>query len=94
MPGAKLQGEQWFPIKLNDVKRESVFETSGTQRKGFLSTLQEENEVAEIKKIIWLNGKKRYGSMAVYLATQADAQALLNRRVVQVRGEAAFSDMC
>lgn len=92
MPGAKLQGEQWFPIKVNDVKRESVFETSGTQREDFLGTLQEENEVAEIKKIIWLSGKTRYGSMAIYLATQANAQALLSRRVVHVRGEAAFSD--
>ena len=92
MPGAKLQGEQWFPIKVNDVKRESVFETSGTQREDFLSTLQEENKVTEIKKIIWLSGKKRYGSMAIYLAAQADAQALLSRRIVHVRGEAAFSD--
>ena len=92
MPGAKLQGEQWFPIKVNDVKRESVFDTSGVQREDFLSTLQEENEVAEIKKIIWLSGKKRYGSMAIYLTTQADVQALLSRRIVHVRGEAAFSD--
>lgn len=92
MPGAKLQGEQWFPIKVNDVKRESVFETSGTQREDFLGTLQEENEVAEIKKIIWLSGKTRYGSMAIYLATQANAQVLLSRRIVHVRGEAAFPD--
>lgn len=92
MPGAKLQGEQCFPIKLNDVKRDSVFETSGTLREDFLSTLQGENEVAEVKKTIWLSGKKRYGSMAVYLAKQADAEALLSRRIVHVRGEAAFSD--
>ncbi|KAJ5300186.1 hypothetical protein N7508_007429 [Penicillium antarcticum] len=64
MPGAKLQGEQWFPIKVNDVKRESVFETSGTQREDFLSTLQEENKVTEIRKnhlakwkeTLWIHG--------------------------------------
>lgn len=34
-PGAKLQGEQWFPLKLNDVKKESVFEASVAQREDF-----------------------------------------------------------
>ena len=76
---------------MSDVKRESVFETSGTQRNDFLRTLQEENEVAEIEKIIWLSGKKGYGSMAIYLATHADAEALLSGRIVHVRGEAAFA---
>jgi prefoldin subunit 5 len=33
LPGAKLQGEQWFPIKLNDVKKESVFDASGRNGK-------------------------------------------------------------
>lgn len=42
--------------------------------------------------IIWLSGKKRYGYMAIYLTTEADVQALLSRRIVHVRGEAAFSD--
>jgi hypothetical protein len=92
LPGAKLQGEQWFPVKLNDVKKESVFEASGAQREDFSKTFQDENSVADIKKIIWLSGKKRYGSMAIYLSRQADADALLSRRIVHVHGEAAFSD--
>ena len=92
LPGAKVQGEQWFPVKLNDVQKESVFESSGAQREDFARTLPDENGVGEIKKIIWLSGKKRYGSMAIYLSRQADAEALLNRRIVHVRGEAAFSD--
>jgi hypothetical protein len=91
-PGAKLQGEQWFPIKLNDVKKESVFEASGAQREDFAGSFQDENGVAEMKKIIWLSGKKRYGSMAIYLSRQADADALLSRRIAHVRGEAAFPD--
>jgi hypothetical protein len=92
LPGAKLQGEQWFPIKLNDVKKESVFDASGAQREDFARSFQDENGVAEVKKIIWLSGKKRYGSMAIYLCRQADADALLSRRIAHVRGEAAFSD--
>ena len=51
LPGARLQGEQWFPVKLNDVKKESVFETSGAQRGDFMSTLQEENEGKETVRI-------------------------------------------
>ena len=92
IPGAKLQGEQWFPVKLNDVKKESVFEELGAQREDFASSFQDENGVAEIKKIIWLSGKKRYGSMAIYLSRQVDADALLSRRIAHVRGEAAFPD--
>jgi hypothetical protein len=91
-PGAKLQGEQWFPIKLNDVKKESVFEESGAQREDFAGSFQDENGVTEMKKIIWLSGKKRYGSMAIYLSRQADADALLSRRIAHVLGQAAFSD--
>ena len=45
LPGATLQGEQWFPVKLNDVKKESVYETSGAQREDFTQIFQEENEV-------------------------------------------------
>ncbi|KAJ5215604.1 reverse transcriptase [Penicillium cinerascens] len=92
LPGAKLQGEQWFPIKLNDVKKESVFGVSGIQREGFARNFQDENGVTEIKKLIWLSGKKRQGSMAVYLSKQADAEALLSRRIAHVYGEAVFSD--
>ena len=58
----------------------------------FAGSFQDENGVAEMKKIIWLSGKKRYGSMAIYLSRQADADALLSRRIAHVRGEAAFPD--
>lgn len=92
LPGAKLQGEQWFPVKLNDVKKESVYEASGAQREDFTRIFQEENEVEQVKKVIWLSGSKRYGSMAIYLSRQADAEALLGRRIAHVRGEATFSD--
>lgn len=92
LPGATLQGEQWFPVKLNDVKKESVYEASGKQREDFTRTFQEENKVDQVKKIVWLSGTKRYGSMVIYLSGQGDAEALLNRRIAHVRGEAAFSD--
>jgi len=93
MSGARLQGKQWFPIKMNDIKRESVFETSGSQREDFLSALQEEDEVAEIRKIIWLSGKKRYGSMAVHLTKQTDAETLLSRRIVHAAHRSRFGGM-
>jgi hypothetical protein len=93
LPGARLQGEQWFPIKLNDVKKESVFDASGAEREDFAKTFKEENGGAQIKKIIWLSGTKRYGSMAIYLSRLADAESLLTRRIVHVRGEASFSDL-
>ncbi|KAJ5082260.1 hypothetical protein N7532_011303 [Penicillium argentinense] len=66
LPGAKRLGEQWFPIKLNDVQKTIVFVASGAQREDFARTLQDENRVGEIKKIIWLSGKKTlriYGNL-------------------------------
>jgi hypothetical protein len=52
LPGARLQGEQWFPIKVNDVKKESVFEASEGKREDFARIFKEENSGAQIKKII------------------------------------------
>ncbi|KAJ5117672.1 hypothetical protein N7448_011304 [Penicillium atrosanguineum] len=92
LPGATLQGEQWFPVKLNDVKRESVYGTSGAQREDFTQAFQEENDVEQVRKIVWLSGTKRYGSIAIYLSRPGDAETLLNRRIAHVRGEAVFSD--
>lgn len=59
LPGAKLQGEQWLPVKLNGVKKESVYDVSGAPREDFAQTFQEENDVTQTKKIAWLSGKKR-----------------------------------
>ncbi|OJZ79949.1 hypothetical protein ASPFODRAFT_54286 [Aspergillus luchuensis CBS 106.47] len=41
----------------------------------------------------WMSGPKAYGSMAVYLSKEKDVQFLLNRKIVHVRGEAAFADI-
>lgn len=46
LPGVRLQGEQWFPIKLNNIKKESVFEISGAVKDDFIGTFREENRCA------------------------------------------------
>ncbi len=93
LPGAVVQGEQWFPIKVDAVPRKAVFDDDNSERGDFANAFRTENEGAEVKMVRWLSGTKPYGSMAVYLSKEKDAQFLLNRRIVHIRGEAAFTEV-
>jgi hypothetical protein len=92
LPGVKLQEGQWFPVKLDEVRKSDVYDDSGLLRGDFRDCFTQENGGAQIKKIRWLSGDKRFGSMAVYLSREVDAQNLLRRRIVHIRGEAVFAE--
>jgi hypothetical protein len=91
--GVKIQGEQWHPIKLDEVRKTDVYDESGQERNDFREKFSQHNGGAEIKMVRWLSGGKAYGSMVVYLAKESDAKAFLNRRLVNVGGEVVFSEV-
>lgn len=92
LPGVKLQGAQWFPVKLDEVRKSDVYNEAGQLKDDFAERFMQENGGAQTKKVRWLSGDKRFGSMVVYLSREADAQSLLSRRIVHIRGEAVFAE--
>lgn len=91
--GARLRGEQWYPIKVDRVNRFAVNDgNSWIIRENAAKEIGEENAV-EVVKMRWLSGPstKTYGSIVVYLAKAVDAQALLERQIMDFKGEAGFT---
>jgi hypothetical protein len=75
------------------VPRKAVFDDNNSERHDFTDLFRMENEGAEVKIVRWLSGARSCGSMVVYQAKERDAQFLLNRKIVHIRGEAAFAEV-
>jgi hypothetical protein len=92
--GARLRGEEWYPIKLDDVAREAAVEKDGyTIKQSFADTFCAENGVNKVMKAFWLSkGNKPSGSMAVFLASANEAEQIINKRLVKVGGQIAFAE--
>jgi hypothetical protein len=90
LSGAKLKGEPWYPIMINNVRKSDVFTEEGQLKGDFVETFRRENE-AGLKRIHWLSGPKAYGSMAAFLDRESDASRLLHKQIVQIRGEVSFT---
>lgn len=93
-PGAKLQAEKWYPVRVDNVCKEVVLNNShSTIVKGdMVEQSGQENEVS-IHQIRWLSKTatdKTYGSMVVYLARQEDAEKLLREGMMDIEGETGF----
>lgn len=91
--GARLQGEQWYPIKVDRVNRMAISEGNGwTIRDTAAKEVGEENNVS-VAKMRWLSApsEKAYGSLVVYLVKYSDAQDLLERQLMDFKGEAGFT---
>jgi hypothetical protein len=88
--GAIVKGNPWYPIKVDNIRRTDTLQENGKIRPDFKDMFLEENN-AQVTKMYWLSGAKPYGSMIVYLAKESDAARLLHRKIVQIRGEAAFT---
>ncbi|KAF4232402.1 hypothetical protein CNMCM8980_004878 [Aspergillus fumigatiaffinis] len=90
--GSKAPRRTVDPRKLDEIRIPDVYDNTGLLRGDFRDCFAQENGCAQINKIHWLSGDKRYGSMAVYLSRGVDAQNLLRRRIVHIRGEAVFAE--
>jgi len=92
---ARILGEEWYPVKIDDACRYAVLEEGSELRikQGFLEEFARHNETGPVKKVIWLSkGNKATGSMGVFLERKEDAERLLGKRLVYVGGQVAFSD--
>lgn len=92
--GARTRGEDWYPIKIDDVvKAVVVKEDNHTIKEDFGKAFCEENGLLGITKAFWLSkGNKLSGSMVVFLVNADDAQRMLNNRIVKVGGQVAFAN--
>ncbi|OAL42833.1 hypothetical protein IQ07DRAFT_650679 [Pyrenochaeta sp. DS3sAY3a] len=92
--GARTRGEEWHPVKIDDVVKAAVVSGDGhTISDGFIATFCVENKVTEIKKAFWLSkGNKPTGSMTIFLASKEEAHRLIDNRLVKIGGQIAFTD--
>jgi hypothetical protein len=86
--GARIKGDQWYPVKFDSVVKQCVLDQDlndgKTLKKDFAKDFKADNgcEMAEctVMKATWLSkvdAKKRVGSMVVWLKSRVDADYLL-----------------
>ena len=79
--GGQLQGEQWYPIKINHVDRMAVMDKSKVKiQDDACEAISRENNV-KIMKLVWLsklNPDKLHSSLVVYLSIKEEADKLLS----------------
>jgi hypothetical protein len=93
--GARLQAEQWHPIRVDSVYKGAVLKEMGGNevKEEAAGMVAKENDV-RVHKIQWLSKPdtgKIHGSMVLYLARSQDAEKLLRDGRVEVDGETAFA---
>ena len=91
--GARMLGEQWYPIKVDRVNKLNI--KLGPRLEipdEIVKQIGQENNVT-ITKMRWLSkpSDKIFGSLAVYLHKKEEADALLDRQVMDFKGEAGFT---
>ncbi len=92
--GARIRGEQWYPIKVDRVDQLKIMnDDRSAVRAGIERKLSEENQVS-IMRISTLGkpaAHKLYCSIVVYLKTKEDAAKLLKERIMTIEGEGGFT---
>lgn len=92
--GARIQGEQWYPIKIDRVNKASVFNQSFSKvRDDACAKISAENQVTicKIHPLGRLDANKRYCSLAVYLPSKQEADRLLQNQVLEFDAEVDFT---
>ncbi|KAJ5571807.1 hypothetical protein N7535_005467 [Penicillium sp. DV-2018c] len=75
-----------FPIKMDNVNRNHVFDVAGNISEDFYSAIGEKNTCA-VPKAVWLSGKKTYGSLIAYVKQQKATDRLLKQGYATIKGE-------
>lgn len=92
--GARMQGEQWYPVKVDRVNKNSVCDESLVRlREDACLKLSAENSIS-IRKMRFIgrpNPDKLYCSVVLYLASKPEAEKLLSRKYIDVDGEVAYT---
>ncbi|KAJ5730151.1 uncharacterized protein N7483_004659 [Penicillium malachiteum] len=93
--GARVLRDEFYPIKVDSVKRTAVLDENYDVLTGAAAALSEENDTT-VAKITWLSSKeaaKPYGSMVVYLTKGTDARRLLADGYFHVGGESGTTSV-
>ena len=101
LTGARVKGEQWYPVKFDSVVKQCVLDQDvndgKTLNKDFAKNFKADNscETAEctVMKATWLSkvdSKKKVGSMVVWLKNRIDAEYLLRTGTAMFGATDAF----
>jgi hypothetical protein len=101
MPGARVKGEQWYPVKCDSVVKQCVLDDEindgKTLKKDILKDFKVDNgcEAAECTavKATWLSkidAAKRVGSLVIWLKNKVDADYLLRTGTAMFGATGAF----
>ncbi|KFA70541.1 hypothetical protein S40285_09762 [Stachybotrys chlorohalonatus IBT 40285] len=93
--GARVLQDQLYPIKVDSMNREAVFDKEFNVLPRAMEALSWENEV-QIIKVAWLSRKvnpKPYGSMVVYLTKSTNAKRLLQEQYFLIAGKSAYTSV-
>lgn len=91
--GARILGEQWYPVKVDRVNRSSISPNATADiAKEAAEAIARENNV-KIQQIRWLSkpSDKLYGSAVVFLADRQTAEMLLAKGHMDFGGEMAYT---
>lgn len=101
LTGARVKGEQWYPVKYDSVVKQCVLDGKRNDgkalKKDFLKDFKADNESAEVDgtamKATWLSkadATKKVGSLVVWLKNKVDADYLLSTGMVMFGATDAF----
>lgn len=91
---ARIEGEQWFPVKVDRVNKLSLKDLHDEHiHEELCKQYGRENGEVEIKRMRWLGSKPHllYGSLVVYLSRKEDADRLLHNQTMEFQGESGFT---
>ena len=90
--GATMGGDQWFPVKVDSVRKADVVRDNKIAN-SIREELGKENGM-EIKHIKWISrsdSTKEYGSMIIYLGKEEEAHRLLSEGFMDIYNLAAYT---
>lgn len=91
--GARILRDELYPVKVDNVNRMAVLNTSNDLHPGVAETLGKENDV-QVAKVAWLSKRdahKAYGSMVVYMTKASDAKKILDEGFFCAGGESGYA---
>lgn len=100
LPGARMRGETWYPIKCDGVAKTMVLNPEGdgkTFKADVLDNFARENSKEGIdctaRKIVWLSkpSDKPTGSLGIWLAKREAASYMLNTQTVMFGASVAYA---
>ena len=100
MPGARIRGEAWFPIKVDGISKSVVLDLSGGPKKlkpevvtNFAADNSKDNIDCTAMKAVWISrpSDKVNGSMIVWLKKREAAAYLLRKMTVIFGPTAGFA---